>query len=278
MNPAAARRTRRRLPRVTTWESPGPRPADSERPLAGAAPEREDNKSSKNQCRAGSGPVPERNRRSVSTSVMVTKKVPDVPTESGPSGSLPAFLHQADATAASEFLAQFSYSHYVDSATVTHGDLSMDRPSSEPESQFSPSQAPGRRRPPSRLCAVSPQSRQPSSRHPHLNITLSQPSLRLHADCVTSMALAPGLVVTVTSRSSVVPRPASTDRRRGNLPYFRKIALLSEAVTVLCRGRDRRRCAAAAGGAARPARLSAGGPPPEPGRPSDSEPCAGSAQ
>ena len=42
---------------------------------------------------------------------MVTKKVPDVP-----SPSLPAFLPQADATA-SEFLAQFSYSHYVDSAT-----------------------------------------------------------------------------------------------------------------------------------------------------------------
>ena len=55
--------------------------------------------------------VHERDRRSVSTSVMVAKKVPDVP-----SPSLPAFLPQADATA-SEFLAQFSYSHYVDSAT-----------------------------------------------------------------------------------------------------------------------------------------------------------------
>ena len=96
---------------------------------------------------------------------MVTKKVPDVP-----STSLFAFLHQADATA-SEFLAQFSYSHYVDSATfqwTAHPSFRSrkpvaDRPAGCEQSVLSPLDT--------------------------SIITLSQ----LLADCI--MALAPGLVV-----------------------------------------------------------------------------------
>ena len=144
--------------------------------------------------------VHERDRRSVSTSVMVAKKVPDVP-----SPSLPAFLPQADATA-SEFLAQFSYSHYVDSATFQW----TAHPSFRPRKPV----------------AVRPAGSAPSVlANPPLD-TRTIPLSQLLADCV--MALAPGLVVPTP--------PAPTD---AHLPYFRKIALLSEAeLSCLLPGTD----------------------------------------
>ena len=107
---------------------------------------------------------------------MVTKKVPDVP-----STSLLAFLHQADATA-SEFLAQFSYSHYVDSATFQW----TAHPSFRP--------------------------RKPVADRP----AASAPSVLANPPLDTP--------------------PAPTDAQ---LPYFRKIALLSEAeLSCLLPGTD----------------------------------------
>ena len=145
-------------------------------------------------------PVPERDRRSVSTSALVTKKVPDIP-----SPSLTAFLHQTDTTD-SEFLAKFSCSDYVDIATVqwtAHPSFRLRKPVADRPAGSVPSVLTN---PPHATC----------------NIPISQ----LLANCI--MALAPGLVVPTP--------PPPTD---ANLPYFCKIASLSEAeLSCLLPGTD----------------------------------------
>ena len=188
---------------VTAWALPGPLPADTERGSGrarrGAAWTYIFGLNGTRITRVSdtmSALVPARDRRSVSSTVLVAKEVPDFHSPSAP--SIPAFLPQSDETA---FLAQFSRPHFVDSSTFQWTAHPCFRPrTSRCES----------------INALPSGSEQPVlAAAPADARNAPVPITKLLATCI--MALAPGTVVSN-------PPPQTKE----NLPHFRQITLLSD--------------------------------------------------